>query len=202
LHLDLSTLEPAQVYATMTQTIVPRPIAWVLSENDDGGFNLAPFSYFNAISSAPPMVMLSIGVKPSGEVKDTRYNIEQRKAFVVHIAHRELAPAVTASSATLARGVSELDTLGLDLVPMPGSALPRLKDCRVAYACRLSEIKVIGHQAIVFAELEHLYLDDAVCGKDAKGRLRVLADKVDAIGRLGGSEYITAGDIISIDRPA
>jgi flavin reductase (DIM6/NTAB) family NADH-FMN oxidoreductase RutF len=61
-----------------------------LSENENGGFNLAPFSYFNAVSSDPPLLMLSVGKKPDGSPKDTRVNIEQRSRFVIHIAHREL----------------------------------------------------------------------------------------------------------------
>jgi flavin reductase (DIM6/NTAB) family NADH-FMN oxidoreductase RutF len=202
LHIDLSTLSANQVYATLTQTIIPRPVAWVLSDNGDSSYNLAPFSYFNALSSDPPMVVLSIGLKPGGDMKDTRVNIEQRKHFIVHIAHREMAEAMTASSATMPFGESELEKLGLATTSMPGSDLPRLADCRIAYACELAEVQFIKHQAIVLAELKHLYLDDNVVGKDAKGRLKVMADKVDAIGRLGGGEYMTAGEVIYYERPA
>jgi len=61
--IDFSELKPRQIYKTMIQTIIPRPIAWTLTENDNGSFNLAPFSYFNAIGSNPPMVSLSIEKK-------------------------------------------------------------------------------------------------------------------------------------------
>ena len=91
MHMDMSTMTPAEVYATLTQVVVPRPVAWVLSDNGDGGWNLAPYSYFNAISSDPPMIMLSLGRKPDGCDKDTRVNLAERGEFVVHIAHRELA---------------------------------------------------------------------------------------------------------------
>jgi flavin reductase (DIM6/NTAB) family NADH-FMN oxidoreductase RutF len=185
----------------MTQTIVPRPIAWLISENSDKTYNLAPFSYFNALSSDPPMIMVSIGLKPDGEKKDTRINIEQRKHFVVNIAHKEMAEALTASSASMAPGVSEIDELSLDTCPMPGSSVPRLTDCRIAYACELDSIHMIKDQAIVFARLSDLYIDDSVAGEDEKGRLKVSADAVDALGRLGGGEYVTAGKTVSIQRP-
>ncbi len=202
MHLNMTELSGVKAYATMTQTIIPRPVAWVLTENEDGGYNLAPFSYFNGISSDPPMIMMSIGVTPDGALKDTRVNIDARKEFIVHIAHKEMAVPMTASSATMPAGESEVEMLGLTLAEMPGSKLPRLADCRIAYACEFVEWHMIKDQAILFAKLKHLYLDDAVVGKDAKGRLKVNAEAVDPIGRLGGGEYITAGKTIYVERPA
>ncbi len=202
MQIDLSTLRPVEAYALMTQTIIPRPIAWVLSENEDKSFNLAPFSYFNALSSDPPMIMISIGLKPDGDIKDTRKNIEQRHHFVVNIAHKELAEPLTASSASMPADVSEVEALNLAVTPMPGTSVPRLSDCRIAYSCELDSVHMIKDQAIVFAQLKNLYIADDVVGEDAKGRLKVIADSVDALGRLGGGEYVTAGDTITIERPA
>jgi flavin reductase (DIM6/NTAB) family NADH-FMN oxidoreductase RutF len=198
----MSGLSPIQAYALMTQTVIPRPVAWVLTQNDDNSYNVAPYSYFNGIASDPPMIMLSIGLAPDGSLKDTRVNIESKKEFVVHIAHRELAEPVTKSSATLPRGESEVTLLNLPLADMPGTSLPRLADCRIAYACEYDSMHMIKDQAIVFATLKHLYVDDAVTGKDAKGRLCVNAVDVDPIGRLGGGEYFGAGELIYVERPA
>ena len=64
MYIDFGDMTPQQVYITMTQTVIPRPIAWVLSENADASLNLAPYSYFNAVSSDPALVMISAGVKP------------------------------------------------------------------------------------------------------------------------------------------
>ena len=136
MYFDLAELSPNQAYFTMTQTIVPRPVAWVLSENTSGDFNLAPFSYFNAVCSDPPLVMLSIGRKPDGSPKDTRVNIEQRGHFVIHIAHREQAKPMTESSATLDYGDSEVARLGLQTVPFQGFTLPRLTGCRIFEVAR------------------------------------------------------------------
>ena len=202
MHIDLSTLSKAATYATMTQTIVPRPVAWITSVGESGVLNLAPYSYFNAVASDPPLVIVSLGLRPDGSVKDTRRNIEEGDGFVVNIAHRGLAEAMTASSATFPEDVSEVEELGLETAPMPGTDVPRLADCRVAYACRHEETKDIGGQRIVFARLTDLWLDDSVVGEDEKGRLKVDARAVDPIGRLGGGEYVTFGDIVSIPRPA
>ena len=202
MHVDLSTLSKASVYATMTQTIVPRPVAWITSLGADGVLNLAPYSYFNAMASDPPLIVVSLGLRPDGSIKDTRRNIEDGGAFVVNIAHREMAEAMTASSATFPDDVSEVEALGLETAPMPGTDVPRLAACRVAYACRHEETKAIGGQRLVFARLTDLWLDDAVVGEDAKGRLKVDAKALDPIGRLGGGEYVTFGEIVSIPRPA
>jgi flavin reductase (DIM6/NTAB) family NADH-FMN oxidoreductase RutF len=204
MYLNLEELSPNQVYFSMIQTLIPRPIAWALSENADGGLNLAPFSYFNAVCSNPPLVMLSIGRKPDGGPKDTRVNIEQRSHFVIHIAHRELAKEVTESSATLDYGDSEVMRLGLETVPFEGFALPRLAACRVAYACERYEIREIGEarQSLVPGLVKAIYVDDDAVVTDAKGRTRYDATRLDPLGRLGGSEYSTMEGIVSIPRPA
>jgi flavin reductase (DIM6/NTAB) family NADH-FMN oxidoreductase RutF len=203
MHIDLAQLSPNQVYFTLIQTLIPRPVAWVLSENVAGDYNLAPFSYFNAVCSDPPLILLSIGVKPDGTPKDTRVNIEARSHFVVHIAHRELAAAVTESSRTLAYGASEVTRAGLETVPFPDFALPRLKDCRVAYACERYEVREIGNaqQALVLGEVSRIYIDDAAVTLDARGRLDVSAARIDPIARLGGPQYTTFGEVLDIPRP-
>jgi len=203
MYLELSELTPGQVYGRMIETLVPRPVAWVLSRNANGTLNLAPFSYFNAVCSDPPLVMLSIGKKPDGSEKDTRVNIRERKHFVIHIAHREMVEAVTASSATLPAGESELERLGLQTAAFEGSPLPRLVDCRIAYACERYEIRELGPkaQAVILGRVDRLFIDDAVLVADADGRVRVAAERVDPIGRLGGSEYVTLGELLDIPRP-
>lgn len=203
MYLEFSRLSPSQVYHQMLQTLVPRPIAWVLSENADRGFNLAPFSYFNGVCSEPPLILLSVGKKPDGSWKDTRVNIEARGHFVVHIAHRELAQPLSESSASLPAGVSEVQHLGLPLVPFEGFRLPRLADCRIAYACDRYEIREIGAapQALILGRVERLFIDDEMLVRDTKGRPRVAADRVNPLARLGADEYATLGEILRIPRP-
>lgn len=201
--INFDSLSPASVYHCMTQSLIPRPVAWALTENPAGDYNLAPFSYFTAVSSTPPLVLMSMGKKPDGTLKDTRNNILARKHFVVHIAHREMAEVMTETSRTLPLGDSELERAGLATVAFDGFPVPRLKDCRVAMACEFYELKEIGPnaQALIFAEVKHLYLDDAVATQDDQGRLRVDAAAVDPVGRLGASEYATLGGILHVPRP-
>ena len=201
--LDLSQLKPAQVYFHMIQTLIPRPIAWVLSEIDQGKYNLAPFSYFNAVCSDPPLIMLSVGKKPDGSFKDTRVNIEQRRDFVVHIAHRDMLQDLNQSSATLDADVSELDQLGIETTVFEGSRLPRIEACRIACACECYDIHELGStpQSIIYGRVRHLYIDDAITSVNEKGRLKVHADKLEPIARLGADEYMSFGEVIRMARP-
>lgn len=203
MYIELENQSPDQIYFSMTQTVIPRPIAWVLSDNGDGGYNLAPFSYFNAVCSDPPLILLSVGKKRDGSFKDTRVNIEERSHFVVHIAHRELAAPLTETSRTLPHGQSELELVGLRLTEFEGFPLPRLAVCRVALACERYQIQEVGPlpQSLIFGRVRSIYLDEGVVSEDGQGRLKIHADQIDPIGRLGSSEYVTFGEILRIPRP-
>ena len=173
------------------------------SENEDAGYNLAPFSYFTAVSSKPPLIMVSVGKKPDGSPKDTSVNIEARRDFVVHIASREMMVQVNDSSASHPAGFSEVEYLGLDLAELEGSRPPRLALCRLAMASDLYEIQEIGEvpQALIFGKVKSIYVDDASGEKDAKGRYKIHADRLDPLARLGTGEYQGFGEVIPLGRP-
>lgn len=203
MNIDLTSLSAGQVYFHMLQTLIPRPVAWVLSENKSGSYNLAPFSYFNAISSDPPMIMLSIGKKSDGTHKDTRVNIETRHDFVIHIAHTQMLEALNQSSEELAANVSELEKLELETTGFEGSRLPRIKSCRIAYACRFHGIHEIGNtpQSVVYAEVNQIYVDDTIITVKDDKRIVVDADKLEPISRLGANQYMKFGEVIPLKRP-
>ncbi len=201
MYVDLDELPKGDVYRLMIQTIVPRPVAWVLSDNGNGNHNLAPFSYFTGVTSDPPVLMLSIGKKRDGTRKDTWVNIESREDFVVHIADADLAPQVTATAAGLAWGESELNLVGLDTIPFEGCRLPRLADAKIAFACRRHCIVEIGHapQGVVFGEIVRAYLDDDLATvEDAE--IRIDALRLNPLARLGASDYGVLGEVRTIDR--
>jgi len=203
MYIDFGKMTAQQVYITMTQTIVPRPIAWVLSENPDQSLNLAPYSYFNAVCSDPPLLMISAGLKPDGATKDTRDNIRDRKEFVVHIASLDQLDEMNASSANFARDVSEIEALGLETKKFEGSRLPRLSCAKVAFACSVYDIQTLGDslQSLILGEVNGVFVDDGAIGEDEKGRSKILADKINPIGRLGASEYVSFGEILTRRRP-
>jgi len=202
MNIDLSELSPNQVYHAFIQSLIPRPVAWVLSDNGDGSHNLAPFSYFSGVSSNPPLIMFSVGKKPDGTRKDTWTNIEERSDFVIHIPHRELAAQVTASSATLPHGESELEKLGLATVPLEGSRLPRLADARLALACEKHQILEVGNtpQGLILGLVKRIYIDDSIATYEDK-KLALDPARLDPLGRIGGNDYALFGETITVERP-
>jgi flavin reductase (DIM6/NTAB) family NADH-FMN oxidoreductase RutF len=201
--LDLENLSPNRAYFTLIQAVVPRPIAWVLSANDDGNHNLAPFSYFNLVCSDPPLLMLSIGKKSDGGAKDTRRNIIERGSFVVHIAHAGQAHLVSESSMELPANDSELHRLQLPTVPFGEHPVPRLRDCRIAFACERYQVIELGPlpQALILGSINSVYIDDAIAVEDDKGRLHIDIAQLNPLSRLGGDQYAELGAILDIPRP-
>ena len=203
MQLDFKDLTANQCYGVMTQAIVPRPIAWVLSDNGNDSFNLAPFSFFTGICSDPPLLIISVGKKDAHEEKDTRVNIRERDNFVVHIPGTDQIEQVNATSASLAHGESEVDIADLELAEIDGFTLPRILGCDIALACKLYAIDEIGNvpQAVIYGEIVSLYVNDQLLLQNDTGRFQLDATKLDPLSRLGGSQYSGLGNILNAVRP-
>lgn len=203
MNINLSELSANQVYHLVTQSLIPRPIAWVLTDSGNKNYNLAPFSYFTAVTSAPPLLMFSVGKKPNGDDKDTVVNVKANEKMVIHISSAGQSSAVTESAATWEHGVSEVEIAGLQLADFEDFDLPRLADCSIAFACSLYEIKYLGDapQTLIFAKIENIHINDEVIKLDDKGRVSILADKVNPLSRLGAAQYANIGEIITQARP-
>lgn len=203
MQIDFNQLTANQCYGTMTQVLVPRPIAWVLSDNGDGSYNVAPFSFFTGICSDPPLLVLSVGKKDAVEEKDTRVNIRERDTFVVHIPSARHIDKVNMTSASLAHGESEIETAKLKLTDIDGFSLPRILGCDIALACKRYRIDEVGNtpQAVIYGEIVSLFINDELLVPNEKGRFQVDATMLDPLSRLGGSQYASIGDILSAVRP-
>ncbi len=213
MNINFAEYSASERYHLMTQTVIPRPIAWALTESvidNDSVLNLAPFSYFTAVSSDPALLMLSVGKKPTGENKDTLSNVLENKKMVIHIPCAKQATAVTQSAATLAHGESELDAINshapanvLTTVDFEGFQLPRLKECDIAFACDLFEVKYLDNtsQALIFVEIKHIYLNEDIASMDDKLRLKVHAERVHPLARLGANEYVGITEPFVVQRP-
>ncbi|WP_319380886.1 flavin reductase family protein [Thiomicrorhabdus sp.] len=199
MHLDFSQLTPMERYFTMTQAIIPRPIAWVLTGNADGNsYNLAPYSYFTPICSDPPLVLFSAGKKAqgseAGQPKDTARNIIDREHFVIHIPTAEQINAVQASAALMHYGESEVEQLGLNVTPFEDFALPRLTDSPIALACRLHRLDEIGAapQAVIYGEILSVHLEDRLLN----AQNRIDPHWLNPLSKLGGANYAPLGELM------
>lgn len=202
MDISMADLSATQIYYLMTQSVIPRPVAWVLSEQANSLLNLAPFSYFNAVCSNPALIMLSMGFKENKDLKDTRANILARKHFVIHIPSCGDAESVNISARNLPADESEVDLLNLETVPMPGFSLPRLKETSLAMGCELYQCIELGpaSQALILGEIKTVYIADTVIAGEHKEVPIIDPHKLDPLARLGGPNYCHIGKMFSIKR--
>ena len=199
--IDCQGYDPDKLYFLLIQTVIPRPIAWVLSDNGNDTYNLAPFSFFNALTSEPPLVMICAGWKSEEHRKDTWVNIDKRQDFVIHIPSEEHGPNVAASAAPLAHGESEIHQLKLKLEPVEGMRLPRVVGPKAVFFCAKHAIYEIGAgpQALIIGEIKKIWLDDAIL-EQKDNRLTVHYDVFNPLARLGGNFYTLLGKQLTIKR--
>ena len=201
MEIELGPLSERETYALLTQTILPRPIAWALTDNSldgDAQWNLAPFSFFNGISSEPPMVMFSIGSwDVSGRVKDTLLNLRKKPDFTIGISNKKLIKQVQQSAVELDHGVSEVShfSVATKIWDWP---TPLIADCKINFACTIAkEVKIDeSSQILVFARITKIWVADEAVGKDDKDRLVIDPMIVDPLLRLGAGKYGSLGAVI------
>lgn len=199
--VDFASLDGPQRYRWMTHAVVPRPIAWILSPNEDGTSNLAPFSYFNAVCSVPPLISVCSGRKRNGDRKDSWRNIEEREFFTVHVVTPDLVEAMNETARALEYGVSEVNSAGLDLEEFPGFSVPRLARAALALACRRERIIELnmGTNALILGEILSLFADESILGESEDRPID--PRKLLPISRLGGNAYARAGEVFELARP-
>lgn len=186
-------------YKLLTGTIIPRPIAFVITESEDGIVNGAPFSYFNIVSSNPPMVSLAIQ-RPNGHLKDTARNIYNNRQFVVHIVDMENVGKVNETAASLPATESEIELANLTLIQSENVSVPGVKEAKVRMECSLVQAIPLGGENpgsdLFIGEVVRFHVDEAIY-KDG----RIDPRGLNAVCRLAGSNYAEIGNIFSIERP-
>jgi flavin reductase (DIM6/NTAB) family NADH-FMN oxidoreductase RutF len=183
----LDDLKRAEKYFLMSSTIVPRPIAMVSTLNADGTDNLAPFSYFNAVSTEPPCVMFSISAGRDGGKKDTLVNILREKEFVLHIAQAEQQDIADQSSESLPYGESERAKISLTQIASTWIKTPRVAEFKAAFECVLEKTVEIGTNTVVFGKIVGAHYDESILLKDSEtGQTIPRADcyALDPLGRM------------------
>ncbi|MES2819005.1 MAG: flavin reductase family protein [Pseudomonadota bacterium] len=202
MQLDFTTLSPRDAYHWMTATVTPRPIAWVSTLSAEGVANLAPFSFFQVISDAPPTLMVNVGLRSDGGLKDSLRNVQATGELVIQLVSAAQAEAMNATSATLPHGVSEFEHCGIASQASLRVRPPRVLDAPVAFECRLAQVQPYPADApschLIFAEILLAHIDDRVL--DAQGRID--AGKLDLVGRLGGTAYSRTQQRFHLQRPS
>jgi flavin reductase (DIM6/NTAB) family NADH-FMN oxidoreductase RutF len=199
--VDPATSQPRDVYKLMVGAIVPRPIAFVSTLSADGVLNLAPFSFFTAISANPPVICFSPMIRSSdGRRKDTLRNIEATGEFVVNVVSEEFAAQMNVCSQEFPPEVDEFAVSGLTPLASEMVKPPRVAESHIQMECRLVQVVHVSPKplggSIVLGEVLRFHVDDAIVAHFA-----IDPDKLRPIGRMGGPTYTRTTDRFNMERP-
>lgn len=182
--------------------VAPRPIGWISSMGADGSINLAPYSFFNALSEDPAIVVFSVQAATTGHQKDSLRNVEETGAFTVNIVGAAQLDAMNTSSGDYPYGENEFVAAGLDMIPGQTVSTPRVGGAPAALECSLLQtIKLPanergGHYTAVLGTVTGIFVDDNVVvdGKVDPASLALVA-------RMGYRDYARINDFFQLDRP-
>jgi flavin reductase (DIM6/NTAB) family NADH-FMN oxidoreductase RutF len=185
---DFATLSSNLRYKLLVSTIVPRPIAWVVSQDVGGLLNAAPYSFFNALSADPPVVGIGIGRRSSGHAKDTRANIIETGEFVVNLVSEETASAMNVTAIEFEPEVNELAEARLTVCPSVRVKPPRIAESPVAMECTLVQMVDLGpNSGIALGRVLAMHVCDEAVLDQANAYLDTPALKL--IGRMHGTGW-------------
>ena len=183
MQLNLSELSPGKRYGVLSSLVVPRPIAWVTTLNEDGSVNAAPFSYFQLLGQEPPLIVLGIGRREDGSAKDSFRNIRRAREFVINLVTEENADLMNLCATEFPPNMSEPETLGLKTEASSVVKPPRLAVSPAALEGREIQTLLIGENQVVMGELLVAHVRDEFI--DPKN-LHVKTAEMHMIGRLEG----------------
>ncbi len=185
---DFDTISPQDRYKLLVSTVGPRPIAWVVTQDAKGVTNAAPFSFFNAISGDPPLVIIGIGGRKPGDAKDTGNNIRETGQFVVNMVSDANAQAMNITAIDFPHGVDEIKEAGLTTLPSVKIKVPRIAESPVALECeRFMNIDLGSDRTLVIGKVLAVHVQDD-CVLNAE-RCYIDNEKLDLIGRLHGAGW-------------
>ncbi len=198
---DFTKIPARQVYPWLVAAIVPRPIAFVSTVDENGVTNLAPFSFFNGVSSNPPCLVFSVARKPDGKKKDTLLNIEKTGEFVVNSSQESIADQVNDASENYPYGVSEFEKIGLTPRVSEWVRPPGVLESSIRMECRLEKWVEIGDgsagsSTLVIGRVLGIHVADNIL---LNGEIDYSLLK--PVARLGGKKWLRGGEVFSLDRP-
>ena len=200
MEFDFDALPARERYKLMVSTVVPRPIAWVVTADAEGRLNAAPYSFFGLLSDDPPILSVGIAPRPDGALKHTLLNIEARREFTVCLVSDATAEAMNVTAADVPAGVDEVALAGLTPLPSTRIGVPRIAESPVAMECVVHDLLHLGRRVAVLGRILALHVHDD-CVLDASRRY-IDTPKLDLVGRMHGeSAYSRIRDRFDLARP-
>ncbi|MBT8199385.1 MAG: flavin reductase family protein, partial [Acidimicrobiia bacterium] len=196
--MSVAELAPGDAYKLLTGLVVPRPIGWIGSVSTNGIPNLAPYSFFNAVASRPPTLIVAPGLH-EGHYKDTLRNLVDTGEFTVNVVSAELAEQMNVTSTTSKE--DEFDRAGLTAVPGVDVAAPLVAECKANFECRVTRTVEIGDEeptaVVVFGEIVRFHIQESIVNE----RFHVDPLALAPVGRLAGPNYANVTNTYQMIRP-
>jgi flavin reductase (DIM6/NTAB) family NADH-FMN oxidoreductase RutF len=199
MYFDFANLPVRDRYKLAVSTIVPRPIAWMVTLDELDRVNAAPFSFFNIFSDDPMVVGIGIGPRPEGSAKDTVANVRARGEFVICLVSEEVLQGMNVTAADFEPGTGELAQAGLTPLPSEKVAPPRIAESPVALECRTFQLIPIGRHTLVLGEVVGMHIRDELMLDPA--RHYVDTPGLRLVGRMHGRGwYARTTDLVDVPR--
>ena len=144
LEFDPSEIERRAVYRLLTGSVVPRPIGWAATIDEEGRTDLAPFSFFTVVCVVPPMISLTIARNPDGSEKHTLKNIKAVGDFCFNVATEQVWQQMVDTGNAIPEGDSEFDATGLTPLPAVKVNSPRVAEVPIHFECKLHQVIELG----------------------------------------------------------
>jgi len=204
LIIDPKTEKTSLVHKYILGAVTPRPIAFASTLDSDGNLNLSPFSFFNAFSANPPILIFSPARRVRGNTtKHTLENIIETKEVVIGIVTAEMAQQISLSSCDFEKGVNEFEKAGFTAVKADLVTPYLIKESPVNFECKMNEVIALGKEGgagnLVICEVLKIHIDETIL--DADENIDPL--KLNALSRLGGSWYgkATKDSLFQLEKP-
>ena len=204
MHFDLAAIPTSDAYKLLVSTVVPRPIALATTVDAAGRVNAAPFSFFNAVSSVPPVVVLGISPgDPNSEIgdgyKDTERNIRETGEFVVNLVDEVIAERMNICAVDFPTAIGELEMAELHAVASVGVRPPRIAEAPVSFECqRITGLSLGARSTLEVGRVIHIHIRDDLVDPE---RFHVATDKMRLVGRMHGRGwYARTTDLFLMER--
>jgi flavin reductase (DIM6/NTAB) family NADH-FMN oxidoreductase RutF len=190
--VDPNQISQPELHSIMLTAVAPRPICFASTVDKEGNVNLSPFSFFNVFSSNPPVMVFS----PSrsgrdNSLKHTHENVKEVPEVVINIVNHDMVEQMSLSSTAYDKGVNEFIKAGFTQVPSEKVRPPRVGEAPVSFECSVMEVielaQTPGAGNLIMAKVELIHINEAYF---TNGILDT--EKLDLVGRMGGSWYIRA----------
>ena len=208
IRIDPQTTSTPDFYQFLIGAVAPRPIAFVSTMDKEGNTNLAPFSFFNAFSSKPPIVVFSVGKRvQDGTTKDTLSNVEETMECVINMVSHSIVRQMTLTAVNYPKGVNEFEKAGLTPLASDMVRPFRVKESPVQLECRVDRILPLGTEGgagcLIICNVLCIHISEDVMDADKR---RIDPHKIDLVGRLGRAYYTRASndaifEIVQPERP-